>query len=201
MTEFPDTNETLILKVCDPDDREAWERFEKLYRPVIFRIARARGMQHSDSLDVVQQVLLAVANAINDYEKVGEGPSFRKWLGRVTKNAILKALTRGPRDKATGGSGVIDVLNGVAAPKQEIESLIETEYQREIYSAASTKVRCDVNELTWMAFELTVLQNREIKYTAHTLGMSIGSVYAARSRVMRRLRDQVERLENDCELS
>lgn len=200
MTEFPDTSETLIAKVCDPDDREAWERFEQLYRPVIYRIARTRGMQHSDALDLVQQVLMAVAGAINEYEKRGEGPSFRKWIGRVTRNAILKAITRGPRDKAVGGSAILDVLHEVASSNAPIETLIETEYQRELYARASAKVRKDVSEIIWLAFEITVLQGKSIDQAAAQLDLSVGSVYAARSRVMRRLRDQVLRLENDCEI-
>lgn len=199
MTKFPDTSETLIAKVCDPDDRQAWERFEQLYRPVIYRIARSRGMQHSDALDLVQQVLMSVAGAINDYEKRGDGPSFRKWIGRVTRNAILKAFTRGPLEKASGGTAILHSLHEVASTHHPIESMIETEYQRELYSTAASKVQKDVSEVIWLAFEMTMLQGQSVDQAAATLGLAVGSVYAARSRVMRRLRDQVKRLEDDCE--
>jgi DNA-directed RNA polymerase specialized sigma24 family protein len=98
MPEFPETRESLIARVRDPSNRAASDQFEQLYRPVIFRIARAKGLRHSDALDLVQQVLMSVSSAIGRYEKHPDGMRFRNWLSRVTRNAILKALSRGPRD-------------------------------------------------------------------------------------------------------
>lgn len=80
MPEFPETSESLIVRVRDPSNQAAWDQFEQLYRPVIFRIARAKGMQHSNSLDVVQQVSMSVSAAIGRYEKQSEGMRFRNWL-------------------------------------------------------------------------------------------------------------------------
>lgn len=197
MPEFPDTSESLILQVRDPADRDAWERFEQIYRPVIFRIARAKGLQHSDALDLVQQVLLSVSMAIPSYEKRSDGTCFRNWLSRITRNAILKALSRAPSDKASGGTQVMDVLRSVPSRDTDTEALIETEYRREIYLKAASAVRLDVTEPTWLAFEMTVLQSRSIAQAATVLGVSTGSVYAARSRVMRRLRDAVRQFESD----
>lgn len=197
MPEFPDTSESLIIQVRDPSDREAWERFEQLYRPVIFRIARAKGLQHADALDLVQQVLFSVSKAISQYEKRDDGTPFRNWVSRISRNAIVKALSRGPRDRAAGGTQIMDVLRDVPSADAAIDALIDTEYRREIYSKAASVVRREVAEATWLAFEMTVLQSRSIDQAAHTLAVSTGSVYAARSRVMRRLRDVVRCLDAD----
>ena len=197
MAEFPKTSESLILQVRDPADRDAWERFEQIYRPIIFRIARAKGLQHSDALDLVQQVLLSVSVAIPSYQKRADGTPFRNWLSRITRNAILKALSRKPRDSASGGTQVMDVLREIPSSDAVTDALIETEYRREIYSRAASDVRHEVAESTWLAFEMTVLQSRSIEQAASTLGVSTGSVYAARSRVIRRLRDAVRQIECD----
>lgn len=197
MSEFPETSESLIIQVRDPADREAWERFEQLYRPVIFRIARAKGLQHSDALDLVQQVLLSVSEAISRYEKRDGGTPFRNWLSRITRNAIVRALSRGPRDKASGGTQIMDILREVPSSDAAIDALIDTEYRREIYAKAASVVRLEVAEATWLAFEMTVLQSRPIDQAASSLGVSTGSVYAARSRVIRRLRDVVRQWECD----
>lgn len=194
MHEFPDTSETLIGRVSDPSDRAAWEAFEQLYRPVIFRIARAKGLQHSDALDLVQQVLLSVSRAIGRYERE-DGSRFRNWLGRITRNAILKAFSREANDRATGGSDMLDVLSSVANDDDETQSLIRLEYRRELFRRAADQVRNEVTEPTWAAFEYTVLQGGSIEAAASSLGMPVGSVYAARSRVMRRLRDAVRSFE------
>lgn len=195
MPEFPDTSESLIAQVRDRTDADAWERFEQLYRPVIFRIARSKGLQHSDALDLVQQVLVSVAVAIPKYQRNEAKTPFRHWLNRVTRNAILKSLQQSTREKPTGGTQVLEVLQEVPADDPTMDSLIETEYQREIYSKAADAVRQDIADSTWFAFELTVVQQKSIEHAARVLDLSPGSVYAARSRVIRRLRDTVEQIE------
>lgn len=83
LPDFPETVESLILQVRDPSNRAAWDQFEQIYRPVIFRIARARGLQHADAHDLVQQVLMSVASAIDRYAKQPGGVRFRNWLSRI----------------------------------------------------------------------------------------------------------------------
>lgn len=196
MAEFPETSESLIVRVQDPSNRTAWEQFEQIYRPVIFRIARARGMQHCDALDLVQQVLLSVASAIENYEKYNDGTRFRNWLSRITRNAILKSLSRAPADRAAGGSDIVNLMSKLPTVDSETDALIELEYQREVYQRAAARVRREVQEPTWLAFELTVLQGQGIEQACRALGLSSGSVYAARSRIIRRLRDAVRELED-----
>ncbi len=195
MPEFPETVDSLIVRVRDPSNRAAWDQFEQLYRPVIFRTARAKGLQHADALDLVQQVFLAVASAIDKYEKRDDGVRFRHWLSRVTRNAILRALSRGPRDRASGGTGMVDVLAEIPDADAETDALLALEYRRELFQRAAEQVRGDVHESTWLAFEMTSLQQTSIERTAEVLGISTGSVYAARSRVMRRIRNAVVKLE------
>jgi RNA polymerase sigma-70 factor (ECF subfamily) len=194
LPEYPETSESLIVQVRDPSNRAAWLQFEQLYRPVIFRIARAKGLQHADALDLVQQVLISVSSAIDRFEKQHEGVLFRNWLGRITRNAILKALSRRPRDRASGGSDVLDVLNEIPADP-ETEALINLEYRRELFQRAAQQVRGQSQEVTWLAFEMTELQQISIERTAALLQISTGSIYAARSRVMRRIRNTIQQLE------
>ena len=110
MTEFPETRSSLLAQVRSPDNREAWEQFVLIYRPVIYRMARRRGMQDADAQDIVQTVLMRVAGAVNRWEKTEPGTRFRHWLRRVAKNAIFTALSRSPNDAASGGSNVHDLL-------------------------------------------------------------------------------------------
>ncbi|WP_194242500.1 RNA polymerase sigma factor [Gimesia benthica] len=196
MTEFPETVDSLIVRLRDPSNRAAWDQFEELYRPVIFRIARAKGLQHADALDLVQQVLISVASAISNYEKQGSGVRFRNWLSRITRNAILKAFSRQPRDRATGGSGILDVLSELPDADPETDAMINLEYRRELFHRAAGYVRGEILEATWLAFEMSTLQQNSIERTADFLAVSTGSVYAARSRVMRQIRNTVIRLEN-----
>ena len=123
MTQFPETRESLIIQVKDPENRAAWEQFVAIYRPVIFRTAITRGLQEADAQDLAQQVLLAVASAIGRWERQEDSTRFRHWLRRITRNAIINALSRRPQDQGAGGSTVqalliqreqVDHGNGVA---------------------------------------------------------------------------------------
>jgi RNA polymerase sigma-70 factor (ECF subfamily) len=195
MAEYPDTRQSLLLQVKDPQNREAWEQFSSIYRPVIYRTAIGRGLQDSDAHDLAQQVLLAVASAIGRYEPSSDSSKFRHWLSRVTRNAILNALTRRRDDRATGGSSAQIRLNDVPHPDQVTEELIGLEHRRELYLVAADQVRDEVLSSTWQAFEMTVVQSVSIEQAAERLGKTVGAIYSCRSRGIFRVREKVKQLE------
>jgi RNA polymerase sigma-70 factor (ECF subfamily) len=195
VTDFPETRDSLLVQVRSPANREAWDEFAQIYRPVIYRLARHRGLQDADAQDLAQRVLMAVASAIGSWEKSSESVRFRHWLRRVTRNAILNALGRQPQDRAAGGSSVQDLLLEQPGVDEQSAAWIELEYRRELYLRASRIVRGDVEPETWRAFELTVIEDRSIVEAAAELDKPVGTIYAARSRIMRRLREAVQALE------
>jgi RNA polymerase sigma-70 factor (ECF subfamily) len=197
VTQFPDTRDSLLVQVRSPANRKAWDEFALLYRPVIYRLARQRGLQDADAQDLAQRVLMAVASAIGRWEKSSEAVRFRHWLRRVARNAILNALSRQPLDPARGGTSVQELLLEQPGDDPQAGAQIELEYRRELYAQAARIVRGDVEAASWRAFELTVIENRNIDEAAAELGKPIGSIYAARSRIMRRLRQAVQELERD----
>jgi RNA polymerase sigma factor (sigma-70 family) len=195
VTEFPETRESLLAQLRSPANREAWDQFALIYRPVIYRLARRRGLQDADAQDLAQRVLMAVASAIGSYEKSNESVRFRHWLRRVARNAIVNALSRRPHDRAAGGTTVQELLMEQPDVDPESDAQIELEYRRELYLRAARIVRTDVEPETWRAFEMTVVENRSINQTAVELDKPVGTIYAARSRIMRRLREAVRELE------
>ena len=194
MREFPETRDSLLVQVQDPANRDAWDQFAQIYRPVIVRIALARGMQHADAQDLSQQVLMAVASAIGHWEKRDESTRFRHWLSRVTKNAILNALMRRPKDQAVGGSSVEEFLREAVDRDGATTALIETELRRELYLRAAEMVKVEFRPDSWQAFEMSVAGDLAIEEVAAKLGKSIGAIYTARSRIMFRLREVISEL-------
>ena len=197
MTNFPETRDSLIAQIRDPADQEAWEQFVQIYRPVVKRIAIKRGLQPADAQDLSQQVLISVAGSIGRYQKSSSATRFRHWLRRVARNAIINALTRQPADVATGGSAVLDLLDDVQQPDKATAELIALEYRRELYLRAAEMVRVDVAADTWAAFEMTVFDGVSVEAATRELGKSVGAIHAARSRIMKRLRDAVRTLEEN----
>ena len=192
---MPETRESLLMQIREPENRTAWEEFVEIYRPVVYRIAVGRGLQHADALDLVQTVFISIAGSIANWEARDDRTRFRNWLLRVAKNATINAVTRRSPDRAVGGDSMASELNNRSTEDGESESQIDLEYKRQLYRRAAEQVRVGVSEVTWKAFEMTAVKGLTIEAAARETGMSIGAIYGARSRIMSRLSDIVAKLE------
>src|SRR4051794_31982575 len=111
----PDTDLDLIARVKDSADSAAWGEFLGIYRPVVYRLARRRGLQHSDADDLAQQVFLSIARAIENWEAGPGQPAFRAWLFKIARNAILNAMSRRRPDAGSGSTTVWSALENYPA--------------------------------------------------------------------------------------
>jgi RNA polymerase sigma-70 factor (ECF subfamily) len=191
MEPFPDTRLSLIVRLQGEPDAAAWAEFVRLYRPVVIRLARRRGLQDADADDLAQQVLLAVARAVQRWEPDAERGRFRAWLRRIAENCAINALTRRPLDRGSGLTEELERLCEIPVPMGEETIELRREYRREVFQWAAREVRAEFQSETWAAFWLTAVQGATIEEAAETLSKSVGSIYAARSRVMKRLREKV----------
>jgi len=199
--DVPDTRDSLLIRIADPRDQGAWEQFARIYRPVVYNVARMRGLQDADAQDVVQQVLIAVARALPTWERRDESTRFRHWLCRMARNATINMLTRQPRDRAVGGDDIR--ADGQAENKFDggLDSQLEREYRRQLFRKAAERVRARADAITWQAFAITMIDGLSIPDAAAQLDRSQAVIYAARSRIIRRLRDAVKQLEDESDFS
>ena len=195
MTSSPETRASLLIRVRDPADQAAWQEFVEIYRPVIVRLARHKGLQPADADDVAQQVLLSVAKAVEEYDP--QRARFRTWLHRIARNAILNALTRGKPDRGSGATGTLAVLNQHASRDGPDSDLLRLEYRREVFRWAARQVHKEFKDATWSAFWLTAVDGRGADSVAAELGKSRGAIYAARSRITRRIQEKVAEFEDE----
>ncbi len=117
MSDFPETNHSLIARVQDLGDGASWSEFLRIYQPVVYRMARKRQLQEADAHDVVQQVFLSISRSIERWEPGAGQPPFRAWLTTIARNAITKALVRRPQDQATGTTSAAELLASHPEPK------------------------------------------------------------------------------------
>jgi RNA polymerase sigma-70 factor (ECF subfamily) len=190
----PDTRASLILRLPDATDITAWDEFVAIYEPLVLRLAKRRGFQHADAEGLVQEVLLAVSRSVDRWTPDPKRGRFRDWLFRIARNLMVNFLTRRKhRSLGTGDSGIAALLEQECDPASNESALFDLEYRREVFRWAASQVRQSVKPTTWDAFWQTSIECRPIPEVAEQLGMTVGSVYIARSRVMAQLRQCAER--------
>src|SRR5580704_2982861 len=160
MDSTPETRASLLIRVRDPADQAAWQEFVEIYRPVILRLARRKGMQAANADDIAQEILVAVAKAIEQREHDPKRAKFRTWLHRVANNAILNALTRRRPDCGSGDSDLQAALNQHESPSGPDSDLLRLEYRREVFRRAARQVRKEFQQDTWDAFWRTAIEGR-----------------------------------------
>ncbi|MCA9136255.1 MAG: sigma-70 family RNA polymerase sigma factor [Planctomycetales bacterium] len=201
MSDWPETRESLILRAKDPQDQLAWSELMAVYRPVVCRMARARGLQHADAEDLAQSVFASVARAIENWQPTDNGPRFRNWLARISRNAIVNALTRAGPDAASGSSSVARMLdkisssrNGAVDENSELERMLQRESRLEAIRWAAAEIKSEFTDTTWSIFQETAMEGRPAAEVAATYQRTVGAVYAARCRVAARLKQKIEEL-------
>jgi len=195
----PITRLSLLVRIRDATDADAWLQFVELYAPVIHGFYRKRGLQDADAADLTQQVLQSVAVGAGRLKYDPARGKFRSWLFTIARNRHYDFITHRKQRPEAGGDAVSsEPIDSVPAPEEEAAQW-EREYEQRVYAWAAERVRRRVDETTWEAFRLTAVEGKSGAATADALGMSVGAVYVAKSRVVARLRHEVEQIEGEGE--
>jgi RNA polymerase sigma-70 factor (ECF subfamily) len=184
----------LLFRLAGPDNSAAWAEFLETYEGAVLRYCRSRGLQEADASDVMQEVLLAVHAAMTDWQPTGRAGSFRKWLIRTAHNLCLKSLRAQLRgDRGQGGTGVHEMLHDLSA-RNASEFEDDAEWQRWAFYWAACQVEREVLPATWQAFWLSTVAGEAPADVARRLHLRVGSVYAAKCRVLGRIRERIQEL-------
>lgn len=189
------TSVTLLGRLHQqPGDAAAWHEFVTRYRPRIHVQCLALGLQAADAEDVTQAVLLRLVEKLPQF-RYDPGQCFRAWLKTVTHHLLVDYLAEHRRQQGSGESAIIRLLENVQA-REDLVREMEAEYERELFEEALKRVREQVPAQQWEAFRLTALDQLSGAEAAARLGMLVATVYTARSKVQKLVRDEVQRLED-----
>ena len=182
----PETRESLLASLNSHAADAGWQEFATIYRPLIFRVALAKGMQHADAEDLTQEVMGVVERSLGSYDPARG--SFRNWLYQITRNLVVNYVTRCRETVGTGDSNVARLLAQYPQSNEDTATIFRLEYRRARFQQAASMARAEFRQSTWDAFWLTAVDLRSIESVAKELGMSQGAVRVARCRVLDRLR-------------
>lgn len=176
---------SLLDKLRETDNARAWERFVELYTPFLYYWARRVGLHGEEATDLVQDVFAVLLTKLPSFRYDGTR-SFRSWLRTVTLNKWREARRRAARHSLLGGGSELDDL---AAPEQD-EDPWDAEYRQHVTHRAIELMQTDFEPSSWKACWEVVVAGRPAAAVAAELGLSVGAVYAAKFRVMARLREE-----------
>jgi RNA polymerase sigma factor (sigma-70 family) len=198
MVETPLTRMTLLTRIKDETDLDAWREFVRLYGPVVYGFARKRGLGDAEAADLMQEVLRSVTRNAETMEYEPKCGTFRGWLFNVTRNKICNFLSaQKNRPRWAGDSGFL--ITSVPDGEAELDSDWDIEYQRQLAAKARDRVKHAFRSSIWQAFWKTAVDGRTAQDVGLELKMTPGAVYVAKCRVLTRLREEMQRLQVEAE--
>jgi RNA polymerase sigma-70 factor, ECF subfamily len=174
------TSASLLAHLQQADDPEAWERFVHLYSPILYSWAGRMGLQHADSLDLVQDVFAALVKKLPEFSYDAER-GFRNWLFMVTRNKCLEKARR----KVLRLDGSVRPED-VAGPVEE-NSVERADFHRHLLAQILPGMSRFFQRSTWQAFQDHVVEGLPAPQVAERLGISVSAVFKAKARVLSRL--------------
>ena len=181
---------------------DAWARMVDVFSPIVYRWARVAGLSGSDAADVVQDVFVSIARNVSGFQRQKDKASFRSWLATITRNRIKDFYrSRKKYPAGLGGTEAYEKIQKVPQPASVIPS--DSDLEKSI-SLADLDQRLPIRVLelvkaesaanTWQAFWLTTVMGDAAADVANRLGIGLASVYQAKSRILRRLRQKMDEL-------
>lgn len=180
------TPASLLERLRQPFEPEAWARFVALYTPLMYAWGRRAGLQEQDAADLVQDVFVTLLQVLPTFT-YDRHQSFRRWLRALTMNNWSNSRKKWSNRVLRAQGGDPDRVAGA----DELEALWETEYQQNLAGQALCIMQADFQETTWKACWEVVAAGRPAVAVAAELGLTVGAVYVAKFRVLDRLRREL----------
>jgi len=180
------TSTSLLERLRQSGDAQAWARFVDIYTPLIYFWVRRIGVASDDVPDLVQEVFIVLIRKLPEFQ-YDRRRSFGAWLRVTTENRCRDYLRRQRSNRETPNS--VDSVE--PSLPDDVELFTETEYRQFVARRALELMRTEFQPTTWKACWEHVVSGRSAAEIASELGISPNAVYVAKSRVLRRLREEL----------
>lgn len=178
------------LKAAPPDDPQ-WRRLHDIYEPWILHWLKRVPELGAEAHDVAQEVLMIVVKEVPRFHRGRDG-SFRRWLGNVVANRLRSHWKKRRRQPWTGleGESCVSFAEQLADPASALSREWDRQHDQFVLDRLMATVRGDFTETTWIAFRRCTLDCEAAAIVAADLGLTVNAVLTAKSRVLKRLREE-----------
>jgi RNA polymerase sigma-70 factor (ECF subfamily) len=184
------TRRSLLVRIRSGDPA-AWESFATLYRPLMVGWLRGQGVPPGETDDLVQEILLSVVRSLPQFDHSGRVGAFRAWLRTIACRRAQDYWRVNGRTPSVGSGFDLKQLED---PDSELARRWDEEHDRYVFRCLLDLVGQEFEPATLRAFRRLVLDEAPGAVVAEELGVSVGAVYVARSRVLQRIRREAEGL-------
>jgi RNA polymerase sigma-70 factor (ECF subfamily) len=194
MLDVTHTTTALLEGLHDDGGNAAWEVLDRRYRPIVIGLARRLGLPEQDALDVAQDTMIRVLDEYRDGRYDRERGRMRSWLLSIARTKIADVYRkRAVRREARGESAMVTIPND-----QELEDIWATERRSVVLreALADLQATSKTSDQSIRAFEMLVFHRQGVSDVAKKLDMSENDVYLAKSRVAKKLKETVQKLES-----
>jgi RNA polymerase sigma-70 factor, ECF subfamily len=180
------------LKAAGPDDSDR-VRLQEIYLPLITRwLVRVPGLGNELD-DLAQEVLMVLVRELPDFERQRVG-SFCAWLRQVTVNRVRNYRKQRGRRPVVGLDQTDGFLDLMADPNSELAKELDRDHDRYVFQKLLAIVKPDLSGPVWEAFQRFAMDGLPAAKVAEELGQSVNAVLLAKSRILRRLREEAGEL-------
>ena len=188
------TRLSLLERLRDSGDSDAWAVFYRHYSPLICSFTRKRGCSEQLSNDILQESMVTLMRALPRFQYDPKKGKFRSFLLKIVHNNMVNAFRReqkystveieeGPLQRAAQENPI--------TPHDDLEAAWDQEWEKHLLSLALERVRDRLNERTWRGFKMYVLENQSVEKVCKELGLNANALYQHRNRVIRMLKEEV----------
>ena len=189
------TTRLSLIQRIQSNEEQAWTRLNNLYKPLIFRWLHSHALSPQDAEDLGQEIMMLVFDKISEFDYNGRRGAFRHWLRLITINRMKGFLrSRRTQRQETGDADLWETLEQLEAPDSEASQAFDRQHDQHVISQLLLQLAKEFSPRTIQAFRLYVLEETPPEEVAQRLGISVASVYSARSRILRRLREESQEL-------
>ncbi len=183
------TRASLLLRIRDRRDSQSWREFDAIYRPLLYRFARASGAGREEAEEVAQQCMVAISGHIDRFEYDPEKGRFKAWLRTVANNTLRKQRRgRRPQQAKTRD------FDGLQAREPSPEDVFERLWLEEHLRHCIELVRGEVQDSSFTAFKRYVLEKEPVEQVCRELDMTANQVYRIKWRLTQKLDEKMKAL-------